>query len=109
MIKEIVIPKLGQTIKEATIEKWRKQEGDKVTKGEVLIEITTDKAVLEVESLHDGFLKKIIAKEGKTIPVLSIIGYIADSMDEEILGKTEQKPKDISSKTFSCPLNVKKK
>ena len=106
MVKEIVIPKLGETIKEATIDKWRKKEGDKVTKGEVLIEITTDKAVLEVESFHDGFLKKIFKKEGDKVPVLSVIGYIADSMDEEIPEKIEQEHKDISSKTFSCPLNV---
>ncbi len=42
----------------------------------------TDKAVLEVESFYDGFLRKILAKKGNTVPVLSVIGYIADSMDE---------------------------
>lgn len=110
MIKEIVIPELGQTVKEATIDKWRKKEGDKVTKGDVLIEIITDKAVLEVESFHDGFLRKMLKKEGDTVPVLSVIGYIADSMDEKIpeIKKTEQGTKETLSKTFSCPLNVKK-
>ena len=110
MIKEIVIPELGQTVKEATIDKWRKKEGDKVTKGDVLIEIMTDKAVLEVESFYDGFLRKILKKEGDTVPVLSVIGYIADSMDEKIpeIKKTEQGTKETLSKTFSCPLNVKK-
>ncbi|MBU0534233.1 MAG: biotin attachment protein [Candidatus Omnitrophica bacterium] len=110
MIKEIIIPKLGETIKEAAIDKWRKKEGDKVTKGEVLVEIMTDKAVLEVESLYDGFLREILKKEGDTVPVLSVIGYIADSMDEEIteVGKTEEKSDSQSEHTFSCPLNVKK-
>jgi pyruvate/2-oxoglutarate dehydrogenase complex dihydrolipoamide acyltransferase (E2) component len=108
MIKEIIIPKLGQTIKEATIDKWRKKEGDKVIKGEVLVEITTDKAVLEVESLHEGFLRKILAKEGDKVAVLNVIGYIVDSMNEKIpdFKKTDKKCKPLSD---SCPLNVKKK
>jgi len=108
MIREIIIPKLGQTIKEATISSWRKKEGDKVTKDEVLLEITTDKAALEIESQYDGLLRKILVKEGEKVEVLTVIGFIADSMDEEIpqVTKTEQKNDDSS---FSCPLNVKKK
>jgi pyruvate/2-oxoglutarate dehydrogenase complex dihydrolipoamide acyltransferase (E2) component len=105
MIKEIIIPKLGQAIKEATIEKWLKKEGDKVSKGEVLLEITTDKAALEIESQHDGLIRKILAKEGDKVEVLTVIGFIADSMDEEIpqnIGKNE-------SSSDACPLNVKKK
>ena len=107
MIKEIIMPRLGQTIEEATIEKWHKKEGDKVAKGDVLLEIMTDKAVLEVESFHGGILRKILTKEGETVPVLSVIAYVADSMDEEIpqVKKTEQQDKN---KPFSCPLNVKK-
>jgi dihydrolipoamide dehydrogenase len=112
MIKEIIMPRLGQTVEEATIQKWYKKEGDKVTKGEVLLEIMTDKAALEVESFHEGFLRKTLAKEGDTVPVLSVIGYIADSMDEEIpevKGTQQKKETSASSKAFSCPLNVKKK
>ncbi len=107
MIKEIMMPRLGQTVEEATVEKWHKKEGDKVAKGDVLLEIMTDKAALEVESFHDGILRKILAKEGTTVPVLSIIGYIADRMDEEIpqVKKTEA---PTSAHGFSCPLNVKK-
>lgn len=110
MIKEIIMPRLGQTVEEATIQKWYKKEGDKVMKGEVLLEIMTDKAALEVESFHEGFLRKTLAKEGDTIPVLSVIGYIADSMDEvpEVKGQ-QKKETSASSKAFSCPLNVKKK
>ena len=111
MIKEIIMPRLGQTVEEATIEKWHKKEGDKVTKDEVLLEIVTDKATLEVESFHGGFIRKILVKEGNTVPVLSVIGYIADSMDEEIpkvKGTQQKKETSTSSKAFSCPLNVKK-
>ena len=47
---EFLMPKLGQTMEEATVARWLKQEGDTVTRGEVVLEITTDKATLEVES-----------------------------------------------------------
>ncbi len=105
MIREIIIPKLGQTIKEATIEKWLKKEGDKVSKGEVLLEITTDKAALEIESQYDGLLRKILIKEGEKVAVLTVIGFIADGMGEEI--PQDIKKSEVSSD--SCPLNMKKK
>jgi pyruvate/2-oxoglutarate dehydrogenase complex dihydrolipoamide acyltransferase (E2) component len=108
MVNKIIMPRLGQTVEEATIEKWHKKEGDKVSKGDVLLEIMTDKAVLEVESFHGGFLRKILKKEGDTVPVLSVIGYIPDSMDEEV-PQSEQKSETTSSEPFSCPLNVKRK
>lgn len=110
MIKEIIMPRLGQTVEEATIQKWHKKEGDKVAKGDVLLEIMTDKAALEVESFHEGFIRKRLAKEGDTIPVLSVIGYIADSMDEKIpeVTKTEKKSDSQPTQGASCPLNVKK-
>jgi len=84
MIKEIIMPKLGQTVEESTVGKWMKNEGDNVEKGDVLLEVTTDKATLEVESFAKGVLRKIIHKEGDVVPVLAIIGYTASSMDEEL-------------------------
>jgi len=95
MIKEVIMPKLGQTVEEATVEKWIKKEGDKVEKGEVLLEIVTDKATLEVESFDKGHLRKILVKEGETVPVLEIIGYIADSMQEEIPEKKLSEPEKV--------------
>ena len=82
MIKEVIMPKLGQTMEEGIIEKWRKKEGERVEKGEILLEITTDKATLEVESYTSGILKKIIAREGETVPVTEIIAYIGEPEDE---------------------------
>jgi len=114
MINEIIMPKLGQTIKEATIEKWLKKEGDKVARGEVLLEITTDKAALEIESQHDGLVRKILAKEGEKVEVLAVIGFIADSMDEKIPQITKKSEVSSDSRQQpiggqACPLNVKKK
>lgn len=83
MIQEVIMPKLGQTVEEAKVEKWHKTEGDAVTRGEIILEVTTDKATLEVESYYEGYLKKIIFGEGETVPVGTIIAFVADK-DEEI-------------------------
>ncbi|MGB2997281.1 MAG: dihydrolipoamide acetyltransferase family protein [Phycisphaerae bacterium] len=82
MIKKITLPKLGQTVEEATIEKWHKQEGDTVAKGDVLCEITTDKATLEVESFYSGTLLKILAPEGEELAVGALIAVVGDAGDE---------------------------
>lgn len=70
------MPKLGQTVEESTILKWHKQAGDQVKKGEVLFEIETDKAVLEVESFADGTLLKIFVNEGNSVPVMTPVAFI---------------------------------
>ena len=84
MIKEIFMPQLGQTMEEGVISKWLKKEGDKVEKGDPILEIATDKANLEVESFHRGYLRKILYPEGSTIPVTQVIALITDEPDEEI-------------------------
>ena len=83
MAKEITMPSMGADMTEGTIVKWLKQEGDKVSKGDKLAEIETDKTVVEMESYNDGFLRKITADEGSKVQVGKIIGYIGE-MDEEI-------------------------
>ena len=82
MATEVIMPKLGQTMEEGKIEKWLKKEGNKVEKGEILLEITTDKATLEVEAYGSGILRKIIVPEGETVPVTAVIGYIAEEGEE---------------------------
>ena len=82
MLRDIVLPRLGQTMEEGTIERWHKKEGEKVRKGEVLYELTTDKATLEVESFADGVLKKILVGDGQTVPVNELIAILGDEKDE---------------------------
>jgi pyruvate dehydrogenase E2 component (dihydrolipoamide acetyltransferase) len=94
MISKVIMPKLGQTMEEGVIAQWVKKEGDRVEKGDILLEITTDKATLEVESYAGGFLRKIIAQEGETVPVTQVIAYIADNMEEEVPQVKEQKIKE---------------
>jgi len=73
----LIMPKAGQTMEEATLLHWFKQEGERVAKGEILLEIDTDKATVEVEAPEAGFLRKILCHEGTTVPVLTPIGIIA--------------------------------
>jgi len=76
MSYNIIMPKLGLTMTEGTIVKWLKAEGDKVVKGEPLIEIETEKIANVVESPADGTLIQIIAKEGEVYEVTAILGII---------------------------------
>ncbi|HRU04882.1 MAG TPA: dihydrolipoamide acetyltransferase family protein [Candidatus Brocadiia bacterium] len=76
MIQEVLMPKLGQTMESAVIEKWLKKPGDRVAKGDVLMEIQTDKANLEVESFVDGTLLAHVGKEGETFPVNTVVALI---------------------------------
>jgi pyruvate dehydrogenase E2 component (dihydrolipoamide acetyltransferase) len=95
MVTEVIMPKLGQTMEEGKIESWLKKEGDTVEKGDVLLEITTDKATLEVEAYGSGILRKIIVGDGETVPVTAVIGYIAD--EGEQLPEVPEKPKEAIS------------
>ena len=82
MISKVIMPKLGQTMEKATVEKWVKKEGDTVAKGDVILEITTDKATLEVESYWEGTLLKILAEEGLEVPVNHVIAVLGEPGDE---------------------------
>lgn len=81
MIHQVIMPKQGLTMEEGIILKWHKNEGEYVEKGEVLLEIESDKAVLEIEAENTGILKKILAKPGDVIPVTETIAYIGDDED----------------------------
>lgn len=90
MIREVVMPKLGQTMEEASIEAWRVKEGDTVKKGDILLEINTDKAALEVEAFYGGTVKKLLYPTGATVPcnaVIAFLGDAADSVSEEMVSR----------------------
>ncbi|MBN1446005.1 MAG: 2-oxo acid dehydrogenase subunit E2 [Candidatus Omnitrophica bacterium] len=84
MIKEIIMPKLGETMEEGYIVSWKKNEGDKVEKGDVLFEVMSDKTNFEVEALHDGYLiRKLYEPSEEPIPVTTVIGYTSDNPEEK--------------------------
>ncbi|MFI6576868.1 dihydrolipoamide acetyltransferase family protein [Nocardiopsis sp. NPDC050513] len=80
-MSEIHMPRLSDTMEEGVISTWVKKVGDKVASGDVLVEIETDKAVMEYEAYEDGFLVKQSVAEGDTVPIGEVIGVIGDSPD----------------------------
>ena len=78
MATKVPIPKLGQSEETVTIENWHVKEGDVIKKGDVLFDVETDKAVLEVESQFEGTLLKIIIPAGKEVPVMSTAAVIGE-------------------------------
>ncbi len=78
MVRAITMPKLGQSEEVGTLVRWRKRVGDAVAKGDILFEIETDKAVLEVESFFEGTLLKVLVQEGTTVPINTTVGFVGD-------------------------------
>jgi pyruvate/2-oxoglutarate dehydrogenase complex dihydrolipoamide acyltransferase (E2) component len=77
MKEEIYMPRMGQTMTEGTVIKWLKKDGDRVIKGEGIVDIMTDKVTTALESPEDGYLQ-IIVEEDKIVPVGTVIGEIID-------------------------------
>jgi len=82
MISEVVMPQMGADMVEGTILKWLKHEGDPVERGEIIAEIETDKANVEIEAFEGGIFRTALAAEGDTIPVGQIIAIIAAKDDD---------------------------
>ena len=79
---EIQMPKLSDTMTEGVLVAWKKKKGDKVTTGEVIAEIETDKATMEWESPEDGTLTEIYIEEGGKVNVGDKIAFIGDEGEE---------------------------
>ncbi|MGO3608463.1 MAG: biotin/lipoyl-containing protein [Enterococcus gilvus] len=76
MKKEVIMPKIGLDMDEGTILTWYKKVGDPVKKGEVLLEIETDKATTDVESALDGTLTEIVEEEDATVDIGEVIAWV---------------------------------
>jgi len=94
----VILPKLGLTMDEGRIVAWHKREGEAVARGDVLFEVETDKATMEVESATAGILRKILYDADATAPVATVIALITDTADEPLpadavtLGAAAPKP-----------------
>jgi pyruvate dehydrogenase E2 component (dihydrolipoamide acetyltransferase) len=97
---EIQMPKLSDTMTEGTLVSWKKKKGDKVSAGDVIAEIETDKATMEWESSEDGTLTEIYVEEGGKVNVGDKIAFIAGEGEEEAPKKEEKKePEKKEEKT----------
>jgi pyruvate dehydrogenase E2 component (dihydrolipoamide acetyltransferase) len=83
MASRVIMPKLTDSMEEGVVVKWRKAEGEHVESGDVLAEIETDKAVMDLEAFASGTLLKILVPDGTTVPSGALIGVIGES-DEDI-------------------------
>ncbi len=83
MASRVVMPKLTDTMEEGVLLAWKKHEGDEVHAGEVLAEIETDKAVMDLEAFAPGILRKILVHDGETVESGTLIAVIAEA-DEDI-------------------------
>lgn len=85
MAQKIEMPKLSDTMEEGVIAKWNVKEGDSVSSGDVIAEVETDKATMEVEVFDDGVILKILAKEGEAIPLGGVMAIVGEE-GEDISG-----------------------
>ncbi len=83
MISEVVMPQMGADMTEGTMVRWLKKEGDAVQRGDIIAEIETDKANVEIEAFESGIFRKVLANEGDVIEVGKPIAVIA-SPDEDL-------------------------
>ena len=79
MSEKILVPILGESITEATVSKWLKNEGDNVNADKQIVELETDKVNLEVPSPVSGVLTKINSKDGSTVEVGSLLGTVSEN------------------------------
>ena len=80
---ELLMPALSPTMTEGNLARWLKKEGDHISAGEVIAEIETDKATMEVEAIDEGTLGKIVVAEGaEGVPVNTVIGLILEDGED---------------------------
>src|SRR5262245_44486402 len=110
MASKVIMPKLSPTMEEGQIARWLKKEGDKVSMGEPLAEIDTDKATMEMQALANGVLLKILINEGQSAPLgqlIAVVGEpnedIASLLSEAPAAAKEPEPKQEPAKAPEQP------
>ncbi|MBE3557968.1 MAG: 2-oxo acid dehydrogenase subunit E2 [Ktedonobacteraceae bacterium] len=95
---DITMPRLSDTMQEGTISRWLKKPGDEVKKGDVLAEVETDKATMDIESYDSGILEQITAQEGETVPIGQVIAVIGSGA-----GTAPPAPRKEAAATAATP------
>src|SRR5467141_3705420 len=81
-VTKVVMPKLSDAMESGKIIKWLKKEGDRIQGGDIVAEVETDKADVEMEAFGAGVLRKILVPAGETAPIGTLIGVIAEPGDD---------------------------
>ncbi len=108
MNEKIIVPALGESITEATVSKWLKNKGDIVEADEAIVELETDKVNLEVPSPIDGILSEINSKDGDTVEVGALLGYISKNGSQSIEKKSVVKSQSKKSEQNEIKLEAEK-
>jgi pyruvate dehydrogenase E2 component (dihydrolipoamide acetyltransferase) len=87
---EVSMPRLSDTMQEGTITRWLKKPGDEVKKGDIIAEVETDKANMEVESYDAGVLEQILVNEGETAPIGQTIAVLGSGENVQQGGQSKQ-------------------
>lgn len=93
---ELTMPRLSDTMEEGTVGRWLKQPGEQVEKGEIIAEIETDKATMELEAFESGTLQKIVVNEGQTVPIGATIAIIGMGEGSVEVGPTPAPPAETA-------------
>jgi len=115
MAEIITMPRLSDTMTEGVVAQWLKKVGDKVSEGDILAEIETDKATMEFESFNEGTLLYVGLKDGESAPVdslLAIIGEEGENIDDIVKNfnlETPVKEKTSTKKETKAPAEEPKK
>ncbi|HHF6717379.1 TPA: 2-oxoglutarate dehydrogenase complex dihydrolipoyllysine-residue succinyltransferase [Haemophilus influenzae] len=88
MTIEILVPDLPESVADATVATWHKKLGDTVKRDEVIVEIETDKVVLEVPALSDGVLAEVVQAEGETVVSKQLLGKISTAQEGDVSSAT---------------------
>src|SRR6266404_5046620 len=105
MASQVIMPKLSPTMEEGVVSRWLKKEGDKVSMGEPLAEIDTDKATMEMQALANGVLRKILINEGESAPLGQLIAIIGEP-DEDISSLLNQSATAAAKTQAPAPAKV---
>ncbi|NJN80046.1 MAG: biotin/lipoyl-binding protein, partial [Anaerolineales bacterium] len=100
MAVQVLVPEMGESIIEATVSRWLKQEGDFVNVGDILVELETDKINLEVGAKSSGTLARIAASEGNDVKVGDVLAEIDEKEEQKSSPKTEtsSQPQKVEEK-----------
>lgn len=102
-IVDLVMPKLGESIMEATVLKWHKMPGDSVQQDETVLEIATDKVDSEVPSIADGIIDSILFNVNDVVPIGAVIAKIRTGGNEGIEAKPASLPKEQAPQGVAAP------
>ena len=101
---DLFMTQLSPTMREGKIARWLKKEGDTLVSGEVMLEVETDKATMEVEVIDEGILHKIIASEGSIVPVGAAIAVLAEE-NEKVPDDYEPEGMSVMDEISEAPLS----